>query len=680
MASSSAPSLARTWAWSIAAAVAVSQVAWVVFLWADIDRVPDQLADQLPIHVESLVLVVLIPVVGALIVSRHPRHRVGWVLLVAAGSVVIDAAARIYATDGLYLRPGVLPGPDYAAWVADWAWFPAMVGLLTLVPLYFPDGRLPSPRWRPYVIGLAVWLTLSTVGYAFYPSEPFDFPAAAPVLEVPAALVLAVGMVATPVAVLVSFASVLARRRRAVGIEREQLRWFLYACGAAVVGWTLLFLPWPSGDGFGSLQVVLSHGPIVLIMAAIAVAILRYRLYDIDLVINRTLVFGGLTAAAIAVYAAVVLGVSHVSTTGLEWRGSVMVVAVVAIAAYPLREWLQRKVNRLMYGDRDDPAQAMSELARRVSDSLTPAGLLPTITETIGRALRLPYVAVEMPDSAAVVSFGSGGGSVERFALVHQGGSVGTLLVGRRSESEPFSAADRRVLEDLSRQVAAAAHAVRLSRDLQQSRERLVLAREEERRRLRRDLHDGIGSELAGLALHAGNARKALPDSPEEAERWVRPLEDGIRSIVADVRRIVDDLRPPALDDLGLAEAIRQRSTAIYPGTVLTEGLDDGPLPAAVEVAAYRIATEALANVARHTHASEVTVSLRTGSAPGCLHLEVCDNGPGLPTRIRRGVGLRSMQERAEEVGGTCEIRSGTGHGTVVHAALPLPDGSEAPR
>jgi signal transduction histidine kinase len=351
---------------------------------------------------------------------------------------------------------------------------------------------------------------------------------------------------------------------------------------------------------------------------------------------------------------------------------------VVAIAAYPLREWLQKRVNRFMYGDRDDPARAMSELARRVSDSLSPAGLLPAITETIGRALRLPYVAVEMPGSTAAISYGSGDGPVERFDLIHQGGSVGTLLVGRRSENEHFSAADRRVLDDLSRQVAAAAHAVQLSRDLQLSRERLVLAREEERRRLRRDLHDGVGSALAGLALHAGNARKALPGDPEEAERWVRPLEEGIRATVADVRRIVDDLRPPALDDVGLAEAIRQRATAIYPGAVVSDRLDGQQLPAALEVATYRIATEALANVARHTRASRVTVSLETSAARGVLDLEIRDDGHGLPARVHAGVGLHSMRDRAEEVGGTCEIRSVPGGGTVVHAELPIPQGTEA--
>lgn len=208
--------------------------------------------------------------------------------------------------------------------------------------------------------------------------------------------------------------------------------------------------------------------------------------------------------------------------------------------------------------------------------------------------------------------------------------------------------------------------------ELRESRERLVLAREEERRRLRNDLHDGVGSALAGLALIAGNARKALPNSPEEAMRWVGPLEEGIRNTVADVRRIVDDLRPPALDELGLAGALRQRAEATYPGAVVADGLDGAKLPAAVEVAAYRIATEALANVARHTNATDVSVTLGVDQVSGALQLDVVDDGPGLPDRVRAGVGLRSMRERAAEVGGTCEVSRLDEGGTRVRASLPI--------
>jgi signal transduction histidine kinase len=357
----------------------------------------------------------------------------------------------------------------------------------------------------------------------------------------------------------------------------------------------------------------------------------------------------------------------------VEWRWSVLVVAAVAIVAYPLREWLQRRVNRFMYGDRDDPARALSQLSRRISDAVTPQGLLPSTVEAVAQALRVPYVAVTLAGGAGpAASSGARRGEPYAVDLVHQGELVGTLEVGQRSDTEPLSAADVRLIEDVARQVAVAAHAVRLADDLQQSRERLVLAREEERRRLRRDLHDGVGSALAGLALHAGNARKALPDDPDQAQAWVVPLEEGIRAAVADVRRIVDDLRPPALDELGLGGALRQRAEATYPGTRVLDRINGTPLPAAVEVAAYRIATEALANVARHTHAERVSVDLAVAGQPAALQLQVSDDGPGLPDEVRAGVGQRSMRERAAEVGGRCEITRDPGGGTRVQATLPL--------
>lgn len=661
---------ARGWAWGIVAAVALSQAGWVGLLAASRSRVPTLVADQFPIHAEAAVLVTVIAALGALIIGKHPGHPVGWIMCAAAGTVVLDALARAYAVDGLYLRPGVLPGPEYAAWWVEWSWFPAVIGLLVFLPLFFPDGHLPSSRWRPVAIGMVIWLVLASVGYALVPAEPVDFPGVEKAVQFQPAIALSVLMLLAPVALAVSFGSVMIRRRRAVGVEREQLRWFMYAVGVAVVCWALSFGIGAFGGGtWGIFGAVLTHGPIFLIVGSIGAAILTYRLYDIDLLINRTLVYGGLTGSALLVYGLVVLAVSRLTTADIQWRGSVMVVALVAIAAYPLREWLQSGVNHLMYGDRDDPARAMSRLSMRVADALTPAGLLAAVAETIGQALRLPYVAIQLPGETPPVTYGSAGALAERFPLVHQGEPVGTLVVGRRAEKEQFSAADLRVLEDLSRQVAAAAHAVRLSDELQRSREALVLAREEERLRLRRDLHDGVGSALAGLALQAGNARQSLPTDPEGAARWVSGLEDGIRSAVLDIRRIVDDLRPPALDELGLAVALRERADALLPG-VVSVTVAAGPLPAAVEVAAYRIATEAMTNAARHSEAQSVTLDVSTSS--GALLLVVADDGSGLPLRVSPGVGIRSMRERANELGGSCEIASETGRGATVRAVLPV--------
>ncbi len=667
---------ARGWAWAVVGATLVSQLAVLALVVANTAELPESVGGDLALYAVN-VLVVVFPALGAVILGTHPGHPIGWLLVGVSAGIVVDSVARCYAIVGLYLRPEGLPGVAYAAWFAEWNWFPSIMVLLFFVPLLFPDGRLPSPRWRPVAIAGGAWLSLATIGYALYPSDPVDFPGAERVLAVRQAIVLALLMPLAPVAIGVSLASVVLRRRRATGEEREQLRWLLYALGVAVVGWAVGFTLGALGRGdWGLGTAVLMLLPVFLIPVAVTVAIVNHRLYDIDVLINRTLVYGGLTAAVLAAYAVVVLVASSATSAELEWRWSVLVVAAVAIAAYPLREWMQRLVNRFMYGDRDDPARAMSRLNRRVADSLAPAGLLPAVTETVGEALRLPYVAVRLAGAVGdpAAAYGSPRGEPRGFDLVHQGEQVGTLLVGRRSEGEQLSPADIRVLEDVARQVAGVAHTVRLAADLQRSREQLVLAREEERRRLRRDLHDGVGSALAGLALQAGSARQSLADDPAEARRRVSGLEHGIRDAVADIRRIVDDLRPPALDDLGLAGALRERADALVPGrATVTASLDGVRLPAAVEVAAYRIGTEALANCARHSGARHVDLGVSVEHGPDVLCVEVSDDGAGILDGGRSsGMGLGSMRERAEELGGSCRVTTGPAGGTCVRAVLPL--------
>ncbi|MGH9258626.1 MAG: sensor histidine kinase, partial [Acidimicrobiales bacterium] len=250
------------------------------------------------------------------------------------------------------------------------------------------------------------------------------------------------------------------------------------------------------------------------------------------------------------------------------------------------------------------------------------------------------------------------------------------LTVGPRAPGEALAGADRRLLEDLAGQVGVAVHAVRLTADLQRSRQRLVSAREEERRRLRRNLHDGLGSALAGLALQAGTARAVLGTDPTTADAQLAKLEGGIQALLADIRRLVYDLRPPALDELGLVAAIRQQAATFAtapdaPLQVRVDAADDlPPLPAAVEVAAYRIATEAITNVSRHAGARTCTIRL---VLDGTLELEVRDDGAGLPAGYRAGIGLASMRERAAELGGSCTIQPGPVGGTRVLARFPVP-------
>jgi signal transduction histidine kinase len=266
--------------------------------------------------------------------------------------------------------------------------------------------------------------------------------------------------------------------------------------------------------------------------------------------------------------------------------------------------------------------------------------------------------------------------------IIYQGEVIGQLIAAPRAPGEPLDPADRRLLEQMARQASPAVHAVRLAADLQRSRERLVTAREEERRRLRRDLHDGVGSTLAALHLQAGGLRAMLAEPAP-----VDDLRAQIRAAVGEIRRVVYDLRPPALDELGLAGAIRARAAQIEQGgdlgperpvPVAVDAPDKLPaLPAAVEVAAYRIAQEALTNVARHAQARQCRVRLWLGSpahgAGGGLGLEVEDDGVGLPDARPVGVGLRSMRERAEELGGTFHLLARPGGGTLVSVWLPLP-------
>jgi signal transduction histidine kinase len=299
------------------------------------------------------------------------------------------------------------------------------------------------------------------------------------------------------------------------------------------------------------------------------------------------------------------------------------------------------------------------------------------VVETIAGALRLPYAAIELghgDDLEPVAIYGREVGEPLPVPLVYQAEPIGRLLLGPRAPGEPFSPADRRLLADLAGPVAMAASAVQLTGDLQRSRQRLVTALEEERRRLRRDLHDGLGPTLAGVTLEIGAARNLLGRDPAAADALLVRLQAETKAATAEIRRVVYGLRPPALDELGLVAALRKHAQGVGLGDqgveVAVQAPDDlGGLPAAVEVAAYRIVLEALTNVRRHAHARRCQVHL---GLDGGLRLEVRDDGRGLPVDPPLGVGLVSMRERAAELGGWCTVGPAPGQGTSVQAWLPV--------
>jgi signal transduction histidine kinase len=432
----------------------------------------------------------------------------------------------------------------------------------------------------------------------------------------------------------------------------------------------------PSSNAFTAVLYMQGFG-LLFIPIFTYISIVRYNLYDIDVVINRTLVYGALTTCVVGIYVVAVVTLGTLFQAQGNLAISLSATGLVAVLFQPLRSRLQRGVNRLMYGERDDPYAVISRLGRRLEAALAPDMVLSTVVETIAQALKLPYTAILLKEGEGfrtAAAYGSPRGEPETLPLVYQREEIGRLVLSPRAPGEVFSDADRSLLEDLARQAEVAVHAVRLTSDLQHSRERLVATREEERRRLRRDLHDGLGAQLAGLNVQAGALRRLIPRDPDAAEEVVVELRDEIRSAIADIRRLVYDLRPPALDDLGLVEALRQlaerygsKDEAL---SVLVESSEDIPdLPAAVEVAVYRITQEALTNVARHARARTCVVRL---TVDGGMGLEIVDDGVGIPKARSAGVGLSSMHERASELGGSCTVEAVPEDGTRVLVRLPL--------
>lgn len=480
--------------------------------------------------------------------------------------------------------------------------------------------------------------------------------------------------------IILTAAQVYRYRHVSTSVERQQTKWVAFgfvvllvaSVADAVVNNAL------SLQREGVLYVLLSSVLTVVVLIlplCFALAILRHRLWDIDLILNRALVYTALTASVVSVYVLIVAGLGALVQRQDTGVLSLLATALVALLFHPLRARLQRGVNRLLYGDRDEPYAVVSRLGRQLEGTLAPDAVLPAIVQTVAQALKVPYVAMTLQQDAefsVATAIGTPGGPLVRLPLVYQGETVGELALSPRPGEGAFAASDRRLLEDLARQAGVAASAVRLTADLQRSRERLVTTREEERRRLRRDLHDGFGPALASMLLQAETAHDLLRSEPDESAALLAGLIEQLSTATAEIRRLVYDLRPPALDDLGLGGAIRaQARQYAHPALQIQLDLPDAlpPLPAAVEVAVLRIVQEALTNVVRHAQAHCCTIRLAVGDL---LELEIADDGHGLPAQVQAGVGLISMRERAAELGGNCRVEPGPGGGVRVCARLPV--------
>jgi signal transduction histidine kinase len=556
----------------------------------------------------------------------------------------------------------------------------SMLGLLTIAvfPFFFPDGQLipRSIRWRAAVI-----IVMLITPILVYPIAKSTYPEYSPGewAYVSAMVTLFVFMAA-------GFASQVFRYRNiATAIQRQQTKWIMLGLEIQLswIAWLVLWLsrilnfvglPEPL------IALIMLHLTILgnaALPVTIGLSILRYRLWNIDLLINRSLVFGGLTLLVAAAYVSVVGVLGTLFQSGENVLLSILATGLIAILFHPLRQRLQQTVNRLMYGDRDDPATVLSRLIERLANTAVPGEILPNIVETIAQTLKLPYVAIlrgsaEGEKAEIVAEFGEPISDAATFPLVYQSQTIGQLWVAPRAMGESFNQAEKRLLEKIAQQAGAAVYTAQLTHHLQRSRQQLVTSREEERRRIRRDLHDGLGPQLATMSLNLDATGNCLSSDPQTAEQLIQVLKNQVQDAIQDIRRLVYELRPPALDQLGLVPALREYAAqnSVNGLNITINAPEKMPsLPAAVEVAAFRIIMEALTNTVRHANADQCFVRLVAGDD---LFFEIIDNGIGFPDHTPFGVGLSSMRERTSELDGTFELRSNPGAGVCLLIRLPL--------
>lgn len=584
----------------------------------------------------------------------------------------------------------VFGGPlEFAAdfWLGSGQIGIVLQGLLIPTPLIallllFPNGRFVPHKTRWLLLLLLPW------NVALLWLVPFD---AASLGRAPL-VTLAVTALFVGFALVGLSAQVYRYRRAATYNERQQIRWALYGF-ALWIGYVLIAtIPYFYLSGLPQDAPTPWWGPaseliwwlsLSILPLSLTIAITRYKLWNIDLVINRTLVYGALTAVVFGLYGLLVGGMGAIFQIKGSWLATLVITGVVAVLFQPLRTRLQRGVNRLMYGERDEPFEVLARLGERLEASFSPEMVYPTIVETVSQALKLPYTAVAVPSDSGWQTVQAHGQPPPRpiiFPLTYQGETVGQLRVAPRSPGESFSPADERLLRNVARQAGASVHAVQLMDDLQKSRQQLVTAREEERRRLRRDLHDGLGPQLASQMLTIDAIGKLLDRDPERAQALLHDLKTQSKTAVQDIRRVVYNLRPPALDELGLVGALEESAMRhSHNGLVVTVESSQplSSLPAAVEVAAFRFVQEALANVVHHAGASQCRVELVLDDS--ALSVSVSDNGHGLPLKYRPGVGLHSMRERAAELGGSFDVESNEA-GVRVIAVLPVDETNKTSR
>jgi two-component system NarL family sensor kinase len=586
---------------------------------------------------------------GLLIARSKPDNPIGWLFLIWGIAPLLTAAV----TPLMVYGPGH-QWPEFpmrllvTIYMFSWSW--GVFCCLPLILQLFPTGKPLSRRWA-----VLCWLTLgnAALGNMFVGPTP-EFGVSSFLVAPWWAVTEGIASVVTSLIIFASVASLIVRFVRGTETVRQQVLWLLVAVILVILINAPTWFALPSG------QTILLLLSFPLIPAAVTIAVLRHGLYDVRIVLSRVVVYAVLTAGVIAIY----IGLVAVLERVLRGAGAPVVAALaIALAFNPVRVRLQHLVDRAVYGTRRDPVAAVSAVGQRLAGDD-----LGGVADALRESLRLSYAAVERGDGSLVES-GERTATFQTRPLTYDAELVGKLIVGPRHGEHRLSRVDQKVIDLLAAPLAIVLHAQALTEDLKVSRERVIDAAEEERTRLRRELHDSLGPLLTGAAFKADGIALAAQNRPERAESLAIELADQLRRSVEGVRQLAYGLRPATLDELGLVGALREEGSRYGPVKVIIQAPESMPaLPSSVEVAAYRIAAEALTNVARHSDAKRASV--RLAADDGALEMIITDDGsataPWSP-----GLGLASIQTRASEVGGACEAGP-TAEGGRVVAVLPL--------
>ncbi len=698
----------RRWAWATFLFYVVAFVSSAVVDLVGGTEYSDWGGSGLASDIGFVVMISLFPVVGMLITKQQPRNRVGWLLLGIGLAWAYSAVLDSYTLLALVDHPGSLPGGFQVQSISSASWLLPIGVMGIFLILLFPDGRLPSPRWRVLAWTGAAAIVLGTIGIALAPGrvEDVPVPTAENVLAVEALgpvviAVLVVVLPLLPLCILAAAVALVLRFRRSTGVERLQLKW-LTTAGAFVAVAYLLTMATSLPTAFGAVPAadferwitvlqnvsLLSFG---LIPLAIGVAISRHGLYGIDAIISRTLVFGVLAVFITGVYVGIVVGVGAlVGQQRPSVALSVLATAVVAVAFQPVRSRVQRWANRLVYGERATPYEVLSDFAGRMTGAYPTAELLPRMAQMVGRCLGGARVEVWLADGpvlvrevgwpddidvgAEVALADAGTLPVDCQVEVRHHDELLGLLTVTKPAGEPVTPPEQALLEHVASQAGLVLRNLRLIEDLRSSRERLLTAQEVERRNLERDLHHGAQQSLVGVALLLRLAATRLGDDPDGIGPSVVEASTQLKQAIGELRELARGIHPAVLSDRGLGPALQSLAERSPVPVRVTSDLVER-LPRTVEGTLYFAVAEALTNVAKYAAASRVDVTIRR-DAQG-VSVVVSDDGVGGadPTL---GSGLRGLVDRLAVVDGTVEVVSPSGAGTRITCRVPVASGEQA--